>query len=154
MPKPEPRPRACKARTGPIYVPGSAEPWKRQIRALVASQVASRGLQAPWAGPIAVRFCFVLAETRVPVWDRTPDWDNLAKAAQDALGTGKGTAARWAPVLWHDDRQVVDAIVSKRAGAVPGLRIEAWELAPHEVARLSVLGMQDPAARAESCQTT
>lgn len=134
-------------------MPGSAEPWKRQIRALVASQVASRGLQAPWAGPIAVRFCFVLAETRVPVWDRTPDWDNLAKAAQDALGTGKGTSARWAPVLWHDDRQVVEACVSKRVGAVAGLRIEAWQLDPVAAIAPSVLGQQDPAVPAESCHS-
>lgn len=129
VPKPEPRPRAPGRAGGPIYVPRSSEPWKQQIRALAASQVASRGIAAPWSGPIGVRFVFVMpSKSGVDPWDLPQDWDNLAKAAQDALGTGRGTASRWAPILWHDDRQVVEASVRKLVGNPAGLWIEAEQL--------------------------
>ena len=52
-----------------------------------------------------------------------PDWDNIAKLVADAVNN----------LIWRDDAQVVEAIVSKRYDARPRLVIEVRQiLAPAE----------------------
>lgn len=49
---------------------------------------------------------------------KKPDMDNVIKAIYDALNG----------VVWKDDVQVVDAIVSKRYGTSPGVRVRVVPL--------------------------
>lgn len=44
------------------------------------------------------------------------DFDNIAKAVSDALNG----------VAWDDDKQVVEAYISKKYGAVPRVEVEIW----------------------------
>lgn len=58
----------------------------------------------------------------------TPDVDNFAKAALDAL---QGDPAKRRPVVIHDDRSVVELVARKwyaAEGEDPSMIIEVWEV--------------------------
>lgn len=116
--KPVPQPRARVGR-GHGYDNGKADPWKDLVRrmAAVAVQGAHTGAW-PVEGAVSVQLEFQLDAEPT----KRPDVDNLAKAVLDALGPSRADRGRYAPLLWHDDAQVTDLVVTKRRGT-PGLRM-------------------------------
>ena len=117
-PKPQPRPKA--ARRGgfiQIYTPPTAKEWRTAVEKAVASH--QRREDAPgsiFSGPLSLRLAFFLKRPQRLMRAKdpsgevshtsTPDCDNLAKAVMDAL-TDTG-------VVWGDDSQVQDLMISKR----------------------------------------
>ena len=115
----QPRPRA--RRFGDrviIYDPKTAEPWRKDIAEAV--EVEMERIELPLlTGPLKmnVEFYFSrpkshfrtgknahLLKTSAPCYHtQKPDADNLFKAAADAVND----------ILYHDDRQIVEAHVSK-----------------------------------------
>jgi Holliday junction resolvase RusA-like endonuclease len=108
---------------GIAYTPPKTRAHEAALR--FAAQAEMNG-RPPVEGPIRVKVC---ATFQVPAsWPKKkraaalaghlhhttrPDWDNVAKML-DAL----------AQVVWRDDRQIVSAIVTKKYGERPALRIE------------------------------
>ena len=135
-PKGQPRPRAFAKQFGPgqwsarVYDPGTAEGWKSCI-----ADAARKGHlpTKPLLGPIKLSLLFTMrrlsahyrksgeVKPGAPLYHTTkPDADNLYKGSCDAL-TMLG--------FWRDDRQIVEAEISKCYGDVPGCRITIVELA-------------------------
>lgn len=118
-PKPQPRARHGKH----TYNPGSADQWKRNVKA--AAQVAWDGM--PFIGPVRVSLVFHFARpashynkaglkpTAPKRWhDQKPDRDNLDKAVLDAL-TDLG--------VWRDDAAVCDGTILKVWSSSPGCHV-------------------------------
>lgn len=108
-PKAQPRPKAFRrGDRASVYDPGTAAGWKA---AIVAASIPIRP-QQPLTGCIAIELTFQLPRPKslpkrmpgVVYCPKKPDWDNLAKAAVDAM-----TEAGW----WRDDGQIVHAVVRK-----------------------------------------
>lgn len=114
-PKGQPRPRACiRGRRAGVYDPGTADEWKRQVKAAAKPYIDAQG---KLSGPIRVRLTWFMPRPlahwcirggqrsnelsiKAPKFhDKKPDTDNLEKAVLDAL-TDAG--------LWDDDCQVFD----------------------------------------------
>lgn len=106
-----------------VYDPAVSREWKQAARQYAA--VAMRG-RPVLLGPVAIMVVALIAPPRSwPDWKRAaalaqrimptgvPDTDNLAKAAKDALKS----------VVWQDDAQVVEEIVTKEYRERPSLRI-------------------------------
>ena len=152
LPRPEPRPRATSAGgKARIYVPDSATAWKRDVRAVVAGEIAAEP-ELAGAVPIAKRPFGVGVEFRFQRpkkhWtagrrdgtlrpdapDRhvsKPDFDNLFKAVLDALGPFE----KLPRLLWHDDSQVCEPLAGSRKrycepGEEPGALIWILDLNP------------------------
>ena len=143
-PKPSPRPRAVNAgKHARIYVPGSADQWKHDVR---AAAIVARGdswplIRADVAAHVYLDFRFERPKShfgtgrnsdklkpRAPRHHtQKPDKDNLEKAVLDALGQFDGMP----PLIWCDDCQVVDGRTSKRwanPGEEPGVSIGIVEV--------------------------
>ena len=123
-PVPQPRPRiTVRGRHGVAYVPrGHAiHQWRAAIREEMERCVAESGHMFPINGVgLRARMVFHLRQPkrnrkRLPIG--RPDLDNLAKAVLDA---GNG-------VIWSDDSQVTEMVVSKRWHDHPGVWLEIWE---------------------------
>lgn len=137
-PKGQPRPRACiRGRRAGVYDPGTADTWKRQVKAAAKPYIDAQG---KLTGPVAVRLSFFMPRpmahwcirggtrsnelsTKAPVFHTSkPDCDNLAKAVLDALTNCK---------LWDDDNQVaalqIDKVYSNQRGFA-GCEISASEV--------------------------
>lgn len=116
--RPVPQPRARVA-GGHGYDNGRADPWKALVRRMAAVAVQGHHAGAwPVDGATSVHLEFQLDAAPT----KRPDADNLAKAVLDALGPSRADRGRYAPLLWHDDAQVTDLVVTKRFGT-PGLRL-------------------------------
>jgi len=118
IPRGQPRARGVKTKGGNVrmWTPSTAEAWKGEIADAVKPYLNGN----PWTGPLCVRIYhyfqrpkshYGTGRNKHRVKDsapsrhtQTPDVDNLAKAALDAL-TQVG--------LWRDDCQVVNLLVSK-----------------------------------------
>lgn len=118
-PKGQPRPKAFAFKGhARVYDPGTAENWKSQIAEAVR-QAGAVGIMIPHPLSVTIHCHFRrpkghyrtgknAAELKAdaPTWHTNkPDFDNVAKAACDAL-THLG--------VWKDDAQVVRATVIKR----------------------------------------
>jgi len=132
LPKGQPRTRAF-SRDGRarVYDPGTAEAWKGAI-ALAAKPFLDT---SPIEGPIRFVIGHIMPRPKAhfrtgkrsgelkPAAPRhhtkTPDTDNLAKAAMDAL-THIG--------LWRDDAQVVELVSTKQYGDRAGAAILIEEI--------------------------
>ncbi len=118
-PKGQPRPKAFAFKGhARVFDPGTAEGWKSQIAEAVR-HVGAVGIML--ASPLSVSIhCHFrrpkghygsgknahLLKKDAPDWHTAkPDFDNVAKAACDAL-THLG--------VWHDDAQIVRATVTKK----------------------------------------
>lgn len=91
--------------------------WSAYI-ALVAKQHAP---PAPLTGAVAVAMDFHLARPKTSrrKWPTVrPDLDNLSKGLMDAMNG----------ILWADDGQVVQQMISKRYADHPGLQVTVSEL--------------------------
>jgi Holliday junction resolvase RusA-like endonuclease len=124
------RPRFVR-RTGIAYTPTQTRTYENLLRA--AAQDAMKGA-APYDGPVRLQ---MMATIPIPTsWSKKkralalageirpivkPDSDNLLKM-MDALNE----------VVFHDDRQIVEARVAKRYGERPSLavEIEPWSFRP------------------------
>ena len=139
-----PRPRvmhlgSARAR---IYVPSTADKWKRLVRAAATSaRGAERELLAPgvavevhmafrFARPRSHfrsgRFSAILRPDAPRHHTQKPDRDNLEKAVLDALGGFQGLP----PLVWCDDCQVVTGRTMKRWAAPdepPGVTVAIME---------------------------
>lgn len=126
-PKPQPRPKA--ARRGgfiQIYTPATAKEWRSAVESAVKDQKASEDLEdasgSIFSGPLSLRLTFFLKRPQrlmrakdpdgVVSHTATPDCDNLAKAVMDAITDTN--------VVWGDDSQVQDLLISKRYVAKEG----------------------------------
>lgn len=131
------RPRI--GRAGPharMYTPDKTASYENLVRTMAHQSVCGR---EPIAGAVSVRLdlrCAVPASwsgkkqraaLRCEIVPTTkPDTDNVVKAVFDAING----------VVWRDDVQVVDLVVTKRYSAMPGV----WVLVlPHDSRALSVL---------------
>ena len=142
-PAASPRPRATNLgeKGARIYVPSSADKWKRQVRAAAATALTGWNLYPPGVA-VEVHLAFRIARPRSHLRGgrfsgmlkaqaprhhvQTPDRDNLEKAVIDALGNFAGLP----PLVWCDDCQVVDGRTSKRwaaPGEPPGVAVAIWE---------------------------
>lgn len=142
-PAPSPRPRVMHLgeKRARIYVPSSADPWKRQVRAAAVDALAGHVLFPPGVA-VEVHLAFRLARPKnhlrggrlsgtikpqAPRWHvQRPDRDNLEKAVLDALGAFLGLP----PLVWCDDSQVVAGRTTKRwadPGETPGVAVAIWE---------------------------
>lgn len=141
------RPRFA-ARSRRVFSPASLEQWYDRA-ALAIWPLWS--MTAPLSGPLRVEVDVMTARpARLPAalkslgWSAlrwreaqrrvarptTPDVDNYAKAALDAL---QGDPAKRRPVVIHDDRQVVELRARKwyaAPGEQPCVVIEIWEIEP------------------------
>ncbi len=95
--------------------------WRHAIATAAGYEMAQRPMML---GPLVVEATFWLprpksAPKRVVVPSTRPDLDKLARALLD------GCTA----VLWRDDAQVVDLLVWKRFGDMPGalVQVREWE---------------------------
>lgn len=143
-PKPQPRPRAFfnrKTGTARVYDAGTAEGWKGCVALAAREAVHGCAFPTPWEGcPIAIEVTLYLPRAqghfgtgrnagklrdsapRFPMAQRDGDVDNTYKAIADCL-----TQIR----VWHDDGQVVSALVTKAyatADEPPGARVMLWRL--------------------------
>lgn len=142
-PVPSPRPRVMhlgeeRAR---IYVPSSADAWKRQVRAAAVEALGARPLDPPGVA-VEVHLAFRFARPKSHLRGgkflgmlkpdaprhhvQRPDLDNLEKAVLDALGDFAGLP----PLVWCDDCQVVAGRTTKRWAAPdepPGVAVAIWE---------------------------
>lgn len=125
------RPRFNKE-TGRAYTPAKTASFEAQLK---YAAMQAMGDRPPLEGPLRVDMTVVLpvaaswpkkrqaaalAGTERPV--KKPDLDNFAKTL-DAANM----------VVWVDDGQIVDLMVSKRYGAKPGMWIKVAPLAPEGV---------------------
>jgi Holliday junction resolvase RusA-like endonuclease len=109
------------------YTPAKTRAYERALA--LTAKVAMRG-RPPILGPLAIT---VTAFMGVPTsWSNRkrdaalagtvrpgrPDWDNIAKAAADALNS----------IVFADDSQIVEAKVSKLYDERPRLRVEICQL--------------------------
>lgn len=120
-PKGQPRARACiRGRHAGVYDPGTADAWKKQVKAAALRYVESSD---KLLGPVEVRLSFFMPRpkahwvirggnrsntlsTEAPIFHTSkPDCDNLAKAVLDAL-TDCG--------MWNDDNQVFSIHINKQ----------------------------------------
>lgn len=86
---------------GHAFTPKTTAAWESKVRTAYTGPVH--------AGPLKVALHFRRADARAC------DWDNLAKAVTDALNG----------VAWHDDKQIVAAVVTKFIDrANPGVDVE------------------------------
>jgi Holliday junction resolvase RusA-like endonuclease len=121
QPQGKARPRFARA-NGRAFTPAHTRAYEAALR--YAAQEAM-GDRSPMLGPLAVTVEAVmpipasaskkfraaaLAGLERPT--KKPDWDNFAKAL-DAFNE----------VVWRDDAQVVEGLVVKRYGEMPGLTI-------------------------------
>lgn len=126
-------PRGGKKGGRPIAVPASkySKGWMDSVRAEAA--IAARNLPALMRGPVGVIYTFYCprpkshfdSQNRIrdtapeyPYRRKEPDWDKLCRSTSDAM-TG---------VIWHDDKQVVNAIVSVEYGEPMRCEIAVEEL--------------------------
>lgn len=140
------QPRHRSDERGRIYTPGTADAWKDQVRASCVEALAlTTGVGSlPGDGPflLGLEFRFARPKShwrtgryagrlrdRAPRFHtQKPDFDNLAKAATDALGAWKDLP----PLVWFDDAAVVGSYVVKSwagRGERSGVRvvISRWE---------------------------
>jgi Holliday junction resolvase RusA-like endonuclease len=118
-PKGQPRPKAfSRGGHARVYDPGTAEGWKSQI-AVAAKESGAVGLMLDTPLKVEIHAYFkrpkshyrsgknskMLKEAAPAFHTGKPDFDNLGKAACDAL-THLG--------VWGDDAQIVDGKVTKR----------------------------------------
>lgn len=117
-PKGQPRPKAfSRGGIAKVYDPGTAEGWKGQI-ALAVKEAGVNGIMLDTPVILTITACFArpkghfhtgkkagVVKPSAPTYHTSkPDFDNVAKAACDAL-TQLG--------IWRDDSLVVDARVEK-----------------------------------------
>jgi Holliday junction resolvase RusA-like endonuclease len=114
LPQPRPRARAIWKAGKPVahvYNPSTADPWKREVRAIVAEGLAAGRIEKI-NGPVHLVMHFALPAPKMlaaqveqgMVWGyKKPDIDNLVKSTMDAM---EG--------CWHDDAQVVSFVAMKR----------------------------------------
>lgn len=147
-PEASPRPRVMRlggtdAKGKPrvrMYVPSTADKWKRQVRAAAAGALDGHRLYPPG---VAVEIHLAFRIPRFPSHYRrgkpglltskaprhhtqAPDRDNLEKAVIDALGDFAGLP----PLIWCNDCQVVAGPITKRwalYGEPPGVAVAIWE---------------------------
>lgn len=107
--------------------PAATRAWEADAKAQAREAM---GQQAPWTKPIILTVDITLAIPQSwPAWKAEaaekgqikptgkPDYDNLLKAASDALNG----------VVWIDDSQVIEGRARKRYGRRPGVRIVVEE---------------------------
>ena len=154
----EPRPRAGRVmRTGKgklragIYVPDTADEWKRAVRRaakdVVLADPSFPAKAFPGGTPVQVDAVFIMPRPKshygtgrnsakvkpsAPAFPvSTPDFDNIIKATVDALGAWPNKRLS-KPLLWRDDSQIV--VVGKMAfiyeceQRAPGVKIEFSEV--------------------------
>ena len=117
-PKGQPRPKAfSRGGHARVYDPGTAENWKSQI-AMACKEMAVNGLMIHGPLNVEIHAYFKrpkshyrsgknahLLKEDAPKWNTSkPDFDNIGKAACDAL-THLG--------VWKDDAQIVDGRIKK-----------------------------------------
>ena len=102
--------------------------WRKMVSA--EGKIAMHG-QPLWECPVKVTFSFIRERPKSHLNSKgevkkqfskyplsKPDCLKLARSAEDALTN----------VVWVDDAQVCDMILSKRYGTVPGVQIEIEEI--------------------------
>ena len=122
--------RVAKSRQGRAFAvpdnPAGLATWRGNVGRAAAEALAAAGEETLLQGPLDLDLVFILSRPQAhfgargnlkasspDVPARIPDWDKLARAIGDAL-TG---------ALYGDDKQVSDATVGKRFGAIPGVYI-------------------------------
>lgn len=143
IPKAAPRGRAVNAgKHARIYIPGTADAWKHDVRAAALIALDGWTLVPPGVA-VAAYYAFRLPRPKGHLGTgrntgklrpsaprhhtQVPDKDNLEKSTQDALGKFDGMP----PLVWCDDAQVIDGRTSKRwtePGEEPGASIAIMEL--------------------------
>lgn len=94
------------------------KPWAGDVRIAAKQNAPTDG---PWQGPITLSLAFrvqapqSLPKTRRSFAVKKPDLDKLTRAVKDAL-TG---------VIYRDDSQVVEMLLTKQYGEVPGVSVVA-----------------------------
>ena len=124
-----------------MYVPSTADAWKRQVRAAAVEAIGARPLTPPGvAVEVHLAFRFARPKSHLrggrsggmlkadapPHHTQRPDRDNLEKAVLDALGDFAGLP----PLVWCDDCQIVAGPITKRwalHGEPPGVAVAIWE---------------------------
>lgn len=119
------------------YTPPETRAWEATVARYGRAAMAGR---EPITGPVELLTVFLLpVPASWPDWKRRlalegqvvpttkPDWDNLGKAAADALNG----------IAWVDDSQVVDCFTRKRYAALPCAVVYAkpLDLLPAQVSR-------------------
>lgn len=124
------RPRtAVRAGRAMIYTDAKTRSEEGAVR--MFAQTAMQG-QAPYLGAVVLRVCAycpipaslskprraaALSGALAPI--TRPDWDNYGKLASDSLNG----------IVWHDDSQVVTAVVHKRYSDQPRISIDVRSMA-------------------------
>ena len=116
VPIAQPRPRAVSIRGKAMMYADHKHPvesFKATVRLAAAAVWQEENGAGPLDGPLSVALVFVLPRPKTKVWKtrpmirechiKKPDFDNLAKAATDAL-TG---------LCWVDDSQLCDVTIKK-----------------------------------------
>lgn len=105
-------------KTGRVFKLTKQTPWFALCR-LIGEQF--RPPDGPTPSPVVLRLLFYY---RIPKSIKRkyptirPDGDNLLKGLADC----------WNGVLWGDDQQIVDYVVSKRYGPEEGVLVQVYEL--------------------------
>lgn len=92
------------------------KPWANTIKVMAQLHAPEGG---PWQGPVSLSVMFTMPRPKslpkkVQHHVKKPDLDKLLRTVKDAL---KG-------VIYHDDSQVTDVVMSKRYGEQPGVTVQ------------------------------
>lgn len=124
-PKAKQRPRVCK--TGHTYTPKETVQYEKLVRTCYEQKYSNINLTGELTINIKAYFSIPKSGTKLikrqmlagdirPV--KRPDWDNIGKIITDALNE----------VAYHDDAQIVEAIVEKYYSDNPRVEVTVKEL--------------------------